>query len=65
MVYHEPDREPEPKMSGSWEWFMVHPVGFEPTTSWSEAKHSIQLSYGCIYIDLLHNNFTTAIYIFW
>ncbi len=25
----------------------VHPAGFEPTTPWSEAKCSIQLSYGC------------------
>lgn len=26
---------------------MVHPAGFEPATSWFEAKHSIQMSYGC------------------
>ncbi len=26
--------------------FCVRPVGFEPTTTWSEAKCSIQLSYG-------------------
>ena len=28
---------------------MVHPAGFEPATSWFEAKHSIQMSYGCIF----------------
>jgi hypothetical protein len=26
--------------------FFVRPVGLEPTTFWSEARHSIQLSYG-------------------
>jgi hypothetical protein len=28
--------------------FLVHPAGFEPATSWFEAKRSIQMSYGCI-----------------
>ena len=26
---------------------MAHPEGVEPPTSWSVARHSIQLSYGC------------------
>ena len=26
---------------------LVHPEGVEPPTSWSVAKRSIQLSYGC------------------
>lgn len=28
---------------------LVHPVGFEPTTTWFEAKYSNPLSYGCTY----------------
>ena len=28
--------------------YKVHLAGFEPTTPWSEAKCSIQLSYRCI-----------------
>ena len=27
---------------------MAHPEGFEPPTLWSEARCSIQLSYGCM-----------------
>ena len=27
----------------------MHPVGLEPTTYWSEASRSIQLSYGCLF----------------
>lgn len=26
---------------------MVHPAGFEPATTWFEAKYSNPLSYGC------------------
>lgn len=33
------------------EWYMVHPEGFEPPTFWSEARRSIQLSYGCAMIS--------------
>ena len=29
------------------EFEMAHPEGVEPPTSWSVARHSIQLSYGC------------------
>ena len=38
---------------------MVTPVGFEPTTSWFEAKRSIQMSYGAlshIKVDIHTNN---------
>ena len=29
-------------------FIVVHPAGFEPATPWTEAKYSIQLSYGCV-----------------
>ena len=30
-----------------WDLRVAHPEGVEPPTSWSVARHSIQLSYGC------------------
>ena len=33
---------------------MVHPVGFEPTTTWFEAKYSNPLSYGCAMHSVYH-----------
>ena len=32
---------------------MAHPEGVEPPTSWSVARHSIQLSYGCTKVKKL------------
>ena len=34
--------------------FLVHPVGFEPTTTWFEAKYSNPLSYGCVMVPVYH-----------
>ena len=32
---------------------VVHPEGLEPSTSCSEDRRSIQLSYGCVFIALV------------
>ncbi len=37
---------------------MVRPEGLEPSTSWSEAKRSIQLSYERIFVNALINDKT-------
>ena len=34
---------------------VVHPAGFEPATTWFEAKYSNPLSYGCLLALLYHH----------
>ena len=43
---------------------MVPPAGFKPTTSWFEARHSIQLSYGGgMSIVLLESDIVQAFFV--
>ena len=40
---------------------VVHPVGFEPTTFWSEARRSNPLSYGCKFSDVAKRSIKTEV----
>ena len=44
---NNPHQPKNPSIPNDIEGYMAHPRGVEPLTSWSVARRSIQLSYGC------------------